>query len=186
MIFASLFRRRHHADAAHALYEAAVGRARTPAFYRDFAVPDTVEGRFEMISLHVFLILRRLRAETATAEAAPLAQALFDLMFADMDRNLRELGVGDLAVGRRVKAMARALYGRIAAYERGLAEGAAALAGALQRNLFGDAAAVPTAAALVLARYMADSVAALDAVPASALVRGETAFAAVPVPEGAG
>lgn len=180
MFLTSLFRRRELPDAAHALYGAAVARAREPVFYRDLGVPDTLEGRFEMISCHVVLILHRLKGDAAGAGEGALAQAVFDLMFADMDRNLREMGVGDLGVGRRVKTMARALYGRIKAYEKGLAEGEGALAGAIQRNVFNDATGEPGAAAHALARDMAASAAVLAGVSAAALARGDAAFAPLP------
>ncbi len=117
---------------AERLYLALVAQARHEAFYRDCGAPDTVLGRFEMICLHAFLLFNRLK-ET---EAAALAQEVHDVMFADMDRSLREMGIGDLGVGKRVKKLASNLYGRLAAYDAGLAEGDDALAAALRRNLF--------------------------------------------------
>ena len=128
-------RRRAAGDAARALYERAVVQARQPVFYASFGVPDSLDGRFDMVALHVFLLLHRLKQEGKTA--ARLAQCLFDVMFDDMDESLRELGAGDLGVGRRVKAMAKALYGRLAAYQAGLAGDDRELAAALARNLFG-------------------------------------------------
>jgi cytochrome b pre-mRNA-processing protein 3 len=124
--------RSRHRDEAEAVYAKIVAAARQPAFYVELGVPDTVDGRFDMIALHAFLVLRALRAEPAAA----FAQAVFDTMFADMDRNLREMGAGDLGVGRRVKLMAKAFYGRIAAYEGGLAADDATLGQALRRNLY--------------------------------------------------
>lgn len=129
----SLFGRGHMDEAARALYIAIVAQARRPEFYVRAAVPDTLDGRFDLLVLHIFLVLHRLRAEGRRTSA--FAQKLFDLMFADMDQNLRELGVGDMSVGKKVKAMAKALYGRIAAYEPGLTD-AAVLADALGRNLY--------------------------------------------------
>ncbi len=196
MFLAKLFGRRPNGDSAHALYGAAVTRAREPIFYQDFAVPDTLEGRFEMIAFHVFLILRRLKSEAGQAvagdisvdesrrdPASELGQALFDLMFADMDRNLREMGAGDLGVGRRVKAMAAAFYGRIKAYDAGLAAGEAALGTAIARNVFNETDPAPDsrfAAAKVLARYMMECVAILDNLPDQAMIKGEVAFAPLP------
>jgi cytochrome b pre-mRNA-processing protein 3 len=120
--------------AARALYTAAVGRARDPVFYRDWGVPDTVDGRFDLIAVHVILVLRRLgRAGT---ESAALGQEVCDLFFLDMDENLREMGVGDLSVGKRVKEIARAFYGRVAAYDAALDARDQALEDALRRNLF--------------------------------------------------
>ncbi len=177
MFFASLFRRHKHVEAAHSLYGAAVTRAREPAFYRHFGVPDTLDGRFEMICLHVFLILRRLKESEGGNGDNALSQAVFDLMFADMDQNLRELGVGDLSVGRRVKTMAQAFYGRVAAYERGLSVAEDdVLSEAVARNVYESAA--PGAPAL--ARYLRDSTAAMALVPAEALLRGEVRFGTLP------
>lgn len=138
-------------DAAHALYVAAVSQARRPAFYTELGVPDTVDGRFDMIALMTYLILRRLKAEGEKARR--LNQKLFDLMFADMDRNLREMGVGDLSVGRKVKELATLFYGRVSAYETGLAGDGDALDEALRRNLYRKSA--PSGAELAaMAAYL--------------------------------
>ena len=110
-------------------------RARQSIFFTEYGVPDTLDGRFELICLHAFLYLHRLKAERPRANR--LCQSFFDRMFADFDRALREMGVGDLSVGKQVKRMARAFYGRIRAYEEGLAGNEAALRAALARNLFG-------------------------------------------------
>ncbi|MEJ0067455.1 MAG: ubiquinol-cytochrome C chaperone family protein [Pseudomonadota bacterium] len=107
---------------AGVLYAQLIEQARTPAFYGALGVPDSLDGRYEMIALHAFIALRRLRRDGGATET--FAQALFDAMFADMDRSLREIGVSDLSVGKRVKEMARGLYGRIAAYEAGIAAAA--------------------------------------------------------------
>jgi cytochrome b pre-mRNA-processing protein 3 len=168
--------------AAERLYASAVEQARAPAFYLHCGVPDTVDGRFEMIALHVFLVLRRLRQGGAGASST--AQALFDAMFVDMDRNLREMGVGDLGVGRRVKAMAKAFYGRVAAYDRGLDQeaGAGALDEALLRNLWRGVAPAPEALA-ALAGYMRREAQSLAAQTLAGLIEGRVAFG--PAPSGA-
>jgi cytochrome b pre-mRNA-processing protein 3 len=137
-----------------------------------------VDGRFDMVVLHAYLILRRLKREPDPAAA--LAQAVFDTMFADMDRNLRESGVGDLSVGRQVKAMAQAFYGRIAAYEEGLAGDDALLAAALQRNLFRGQNGDPAAFA-ALTSYMRREAKALDAGQAEDIMAGRVAFGPPPV-----
>ncbi len=124
-----------HDDAVMALYSAAVGQARAQVFYERFGVADTPDGRFDMIMLHVYLLLRRLKDEGRAGKVQ--SQALFDLMFDDMDQNLREMGAGDIGVSYRIKDMAKAFYGRIAAYDSGLAAaGDDELAAALQRNLY--------------------------------------------------
>jgi len=167
-----LFGRGGREQAARALYGAIVAQARRPEFYLQGAVPDTVDGRFDLLALHVFLVLHRLRGDGA--RSAALAQALFDLMFADMDHNLREMGVGDLSVGRKVKTMAKALYGRIAAYEPGLGD-QAVLADALARNLY-RGAAVDRGALARLARYVTAAAAALAGQSTDALLAGQVRF----------
>src|SRR5579875_1544843 len=98
-----LFGRKRHERAGFSLYTAAVRAAREPFFYTALAVPDTLDGRFDMIGLYVSLLIERLR--TAPPPGPDLAQAVFDAMFSDMDGTLREMGVGDLSVGKKVRAM---------------------------------------------------------------------------------
>jgi len=125
------------------LYTATVQAARDPAYFTGLGVPDTLDGRFDLVGLFVALLIRRLRALEAAGAQAGLAQAVFDAMFADMDFNLRELGVSDMSIGRRVRAMWEAFHGRALAYEGPLsAADATALEAALVRNVWrGDAAA---------------------------------------------
>jgi len=131
----AIFNRRNTKDHAHVLYVAIVNQARQPFLFDKFGVPDTVDGRFDMISLHVFLILRKLNNDEYKVKG--LSQSLFDTMFADMDRSLREMGAGDLGVGKRVKAMATAFYGRLSAYEKAMErEDSELLTGAILRNVF--------------------------------------------------
>src|SRR6266581_6622344 len=133
--------------AAELAYGRIVEQAREPGFFIDGGVPDTVDGRFELICLHAFLYLHRLKREQQ--RAAPLGQWFFDTMFADFDRSLREMGTGDLSVGREIKRMAEAFYGRVAAYENGLAGDDSVLQPALARNIsFGGP---PRAAAIAKA-----------------------------------
>jgi cytochrome b pre-mRNA-processing protein 3 len=170
--------KRKRRESAFDLYSRAVDQAREPAFFGALGVPDTVDGRFEMIALHVYLILRRLKAEGQ--EAADLSQELFDAMFADMDRALRELGVGDLSVGKKVKVMARGFFGRIKAYDEGLAAlGSAVLAEAMRRNLYGTGEPDPAHPA-AMADYLRREAVALDAVPGDRVIGGEFAFGAPP------
>jgi len=130
-----LFRKDPNAEAAAALYAAIVSQARRPDFYAGGGVPDSVDGRFEMIVLHSYLVLGRLGQ--AGGAGKDLAQSLVDAIFADLDASLREMGAGDLGVGKRVKRMATAFYGRVAAYEEG--EKTGTMGEALRRNLFGTA-----------------------------------------------
>lgn len=163
--------------AAALAYSRVVEQARQPAFFVECRVPDTLDGRFELICLHAFLYLHRLKRERPLA--APLAQRFFDTMFADFDRSLREMGTGDLSVGREVKRMAGAFYGRIAAYENGLEADDAALAPALVRNLYGTAP--PDAAPLqAMAEYVRRAAASLDRQAAAALLAGAIGFGKPP------
>jgi cytochrome b pre-mRNA-processing protein 3 len=115
-----------------AIYGMIVTQAREPLFYRDLGVPDTVNGRFDLLLMHMWMVLRRLRPIEGGAE---LSQALFDLFCADMDANLREMGVGDLAVPKRMRSVGEAFYGRVSAYDSALDEGAEPLAQAFCRNV---------------------------------------------------
>lgn len=164
-------------EAASALYGQAVALARQAVFYERLEVPDSLDGRFEMICLHVFLLLRRLKQESG-GEARATSQALYDAMFADMDRSLREMGVGDLGVAKRVKKMAQALSGRIAAYEAALEqEGEKPLADALKRNLYGTLPEVGAGSLSAMARYLRGQAAHLDGLAGAGLLAGEAAFA---------
>jgi cytochrome b pre-mRNA-processing protein 3 len=115
-----------------AIYGMIVTQAREPLFYRDLAVPDTVNGRFDLLVLHLWMVLRRLRA---MADGKSLSQTLFDRFCDDMDANLREMGVGDLTVPKRMQAFGEAFYGRAAAYDLALSAGGEALAQALCKNI---------------------------------------------------
>jgi cytochrome b pre-mRNA-processing protein 3 len=119
-----------------AIYGMIVTQAREPLFYRDLGVPDTVEGRFDLLLLHLWMVLRRLRVVEG---GAVLCQALFDRFCADMDANLREMGVGDLTVPKRMQAFGEAFYGRTAAYDLAAADSREALAQALCKNILNGA-----------------------------------------------
>ncbi len=120
-------------ETAEEIYHSALAQARAAGFYGPGRIPDTVEGRFEVLMLHVFFVVDALGARP---DAAGLSQEVFDAFFSDMDAALREMGVGDLSVAKKIKAMSEAFYGRAKAYREGLAEGDEALAAALARNLF--------------------------------------------------
>lgn len=164
--------------AVESLYAAIVAQSRRPEFYASLGVPDTVDGRFDMIALHMFLVLHRLKQAGPTSAAT--SQTLFDTMFADMDYNLREMGAGDLGVGRRVRTMAEGLYGRIAAYEQGLAADDAALASALRRNLFGTVPdpGPPEPVLAALCRYLRAAAATLASQDDTGLLSGTVRFPA--------
>ena len=118
------------------IYGMIVTQAREPLFYRDLGVPDTVNGRFDLLVLHLWMVLRRLKTIEGGAE---LSQALFDGFCDDMDANLREMGVGDLTVPKRMQAFGEAFYGRAAAYDQALTAGEEPLARALCKNILNGA-----------------------------------------------
>ena len=171
-----LFRRRAHQRIGFDLYGAAVAAARSPRFYAELGVPDTTAGRFELVALHVGLLIRRLRmAGDKSADA--LGQAVFDAMFGDMDVNLREMGIGDLSVGKRVKMLWEGFHGRTTSYAAALdAEDTAALALALERNIWVQEAA-PPGSATGLAQHAESLSALLAGQEVAAMLRGEVRFA---------
>ncbi len=168
-----LFKGRRWSEAAEAVYAAIVRQSRHPDFYTRLGVADTVDGRFDMICLHAALVIRRLTAEGGSGPE--VAQKVFDVMFRDMDRSLREMGVGDLSVGKHVKRMAKAFYGRAAAYEQGLAEGREVLEGALRRNLYRETE-VSDARVHAMATYAAAQAAAFEAQPLERILDGALGF----------
>lgn len=181
------------ADAAR-LHAAIVAAARRPALYAALGVPDSLDGRFEAVALHAWLALRRLRAapdDPARRAERALAQGLIDALMRDFDRSLREMGAGDLGVGRRVKDMAKGLNGRIAAYDAGLDAPAAgapaagapdALEAALRRNLYGTVAAPDPRAVAAVAAYVRGAAAALAHCSVASLGSGDLPLPALPAP----
>jgi len=177
MILAA-FRRGSARATIAALYGAIVAQARLPVFYAAYRVGDSVDGRFEMIVLHLVLILRRLgggAAATGKGQARGLGQGLFDLFCRDLDSNLREMGVGDLKVPKEMRRFGEAFYGRQAAYGAALAAADdAELEKALARNIFEVAGADDRAARL--ARYVRAAATQLDAEDDGTLAVGTVNF----------
>jgi len=166
--------------AAEAVYETIVAQAREPVLYVEFGVTDDFDGRFELLVLHVHLVLRRLQGEGA--QAAELGQTLFDTLFHDMDRSLRAIGVGDMSVGKKVKQMVAAFYGRAHAYDAALAsDDPAALSGVLARNVLAREEATSGAP---LADYVRVQITTLADQPAERICDGSIRFAK-PAREGA-
>lgn len=170
MISSRLFRRERESDISSALYGAIVALARDPVLYRDFRVADTVDGRFESLVLHLVLVLRRLRAgDTKTRE---VGQNVFDQFCQEMDRSLREMGVGDVAVSKRMRKVGEIYYGRSDAYNTALsAQDGARLATALQRSI--PSAESTKLAVDGLAAYITATDAALAGVPDGAILGNE-------------
>ena len=138
------FRRSVHDNNIYALYGMIVAQVRLGVFYTAYGIPDTVQGRFELLVLHLVLVLRRLGREPQTAKAAgwvrrekSLGQLLFDAFCRDLDANLREMGVGDIEHPRRMRRLGEEFYGRQAAYHAALdGSDPPVLENALARNIF--------------------------------------------------
>jgi cytochrome b pre-mRNA-processing protein 3 len=167
------FRRGFHSRNIDALYGMIVAQARAPVFYAGCGVPDTVEGRFELIVLHLVLLLRRL--DRSDDPGRNRGQLLFDAFCRDLDDNLREMGVGDMAVPREMRRFAKAFYGRQAAYRTALeAADRSELEKAMARNIFASPDADEKAVSL--ARYARAAATALDDETDSALFSGKAVF----------
>ncbi|MEP1092042.1 MAG: ubiquinol-cytochrome C chaperone family protein [Rhizobiaceae bacterium] len=180
-MFKALFGRNVNRDLAQALYGAVVARARNRHFYVEFQVPDTFDGRFEMLVMHLFLIHNRLKDEAQ--EHRKISQLVFDAFIDDMDAALREAGVGDQTVPKRIKKMTQVFYGRTGAYETALAEEnvAQALSPVIARNLFPEIDS--GGAEVALADYMAGQAAVLVDLPAEAITHRTEIFRGDPLLE---
>jgi cytochrome b pre-mRNA-processing protein 3 len=173
MALFGLFGSRRHERAGFALYTRSVQAARDPLYFQRLGVPDTLDGRFDLVGLFAALLIRRLRALPAPGPA--LAQAVFDAMFADMDFSLREIGVGEMSVGKKMREMWEAFHGRAMAYEAPLAAAdAPALAEALGRNVWRGAPPAGAAPALALAALAQDRTLAGQDLPQ--FLRGDAHF----------
>jgi cytochrome b pre-mRNA-processing protein 3 len=173
MIF-NLFRKNTATEPVLAVYSAIVAQSRQPVFYADWLVPDTVTGRFDMISLHMALLFRRLRGETGSQK--DFSQAVFDLFFQDMDRSLREMGVGDLGVPKRIQKMGNIFFGLLAALNEPMDRNdLPALEAVLSRNIFDNSSGDHVRA---LAEYLMSQDRALAIKPAKNIEQGHVAFEA--------
>jgi cytochrome b pre-mRNA-processing protein 3 len=170
MIF-PFFGRSRRRGTISVLYGTIVAQARMPGFYRDYAVPDMLNGRFELIVLHLAVLLDRFAQDPALRG---LGQGVFDHFCQDMDSNLREIGVGDLAVPKEMRRIGEAFYGRAQVYGAALAAADdQALADALTRNIYG---ATASPAAVRLAAYMREAVRDLKAQDSACLAAGRLRF----------
>jgi cytochrome b pre-mRNA-processing protein 3 len=164
-------------EVAAKLFGRLVAQARARVFYEQLGVPDSVDGRFDMVALHTFLIFQRLRGQGD--RAAILSQALYDTLINDFEASLRQLGAGDVGVGKRIRVMTEALQGRIKAYETALAGSQLDLEGALRRNLYGttdpDMDAIRT-----VANYLRRGKELADSQPVDRILRGIFEFPPVP------
>jgi|SRR5579871_1127212 len=161
-------------QAAARILAALTARAREPVFFEQLGVADTIDGRFDLVALHAVLVLERLKA----LEAGALAQDFTDALFISFDEGLRDLGVSDIGMGRRLKNMAKAFYGRLDAYRK--AQSLDALGAAVHRNLYRERAGT-VAPARSMARYMVE---ARKALAAHDLAGGAVCFGPLPEPAG--
>jgi cytochrome b pre-mRNA-processing protein 3 len=161
-----------YAQGAYAAYGAILNRVRSPAFYTDFGVPDTQEARFDMLLLHLFMVMHVLLGQK-TPGAESFNQALFDATFADMDQGLREVGIGDTGIPKRMKRMMKAFNGRTHAYQNA-AEGTEDLADVLRRNLFSG---VQNPDVARMKNYVQRSVDLLQQQPPEEIMAGNIIFA---------
>jgi cytochrome b pre-mRNA-processing protein 3 len=170
-----LFRRTPRSASIAALYGMIVAQARSPWFYRDYGVPDTVNGRFEMIALHTVLLLRRL--SDGSPDLRQVGQEVFDRFCDDMDASMREMGVGDLAVPKKMRRVGAAFYERQSEYQQALAAtGSTALEAVLARKVFGAEATPDAGQAERLARYVREAADALAAQDETTLAAGSVGF----------
>ena len=177
-MISGLFRRTPKQDNIDALYGAIVAQGRAQAFYRDFGVPDTVTGRLEMILIHTFLLFRRARGGDGVLRG--IGQGVFDRFCDDMDANLREMGVGDLAVPKHMQRIGEAFYGRAAVYDAALdANDQEALMRGVMRNVFPEGPG-QTERADGLAAYIQAADVELSRADDTHLAGGQISF---PVPE---
>ena len=167
MILQRLFGRKPNPNAA--VYDAIVAMARQPHFFENLGVPDTLDGRFDLLVLNLFLVLNRLKAEPEATR-----RSLIDYFFDDMDRTLREMGVGDLTVSKRVRKMAEAFYGRLTVYAKAVEQGEDAVVECLQRNIY---AGEPNANARALAHWVLASRAKLETQTPANILQGKVEFA---------
>jgi cytochrome b pre-mRNA-processing protein 3 len=174
--------RRAERDAAARIYAAAFAAARRPALYLQYGVPDTLQGRFEMVTLHLFAVLHRFMHDPG--DEPELARLISERFVDDMDGAFREMGVGDLSVPKRMRALYGSFAGRVSAYEHAIADEDGRLADAIARNVFPGSADKRHATAL--ASYLGEAVEQFRCADAAALRLGELPFPALSEAEGEG
>ena len=176
-MFSRFKRQRQLRQQADGVYVALVAQARTPAFYVELAVPDSFDGRFELVVLHVYALTRGLAGRAAPMQE--LSRHVMEAMVDDLDRTLREIGVGDMSVGRKVKQMAAAFYGRAAAYDAGLAAGEQELRAAIARNVYAGSPPEDHVVSAI-ASYLRKAIETVARTGDDSIMSGDIAF---PVPD---
>ncbi|MCE7885934.1 MAG: ubiquinol-cytochrome C chaperone family protein [Alphaproteobacteria bacterium PRO2] len=176
-MLAFLKKKTPHADPAKRAYAQILQHIRAPVFYTTYGVPDSFDGRFDLLLVHLFIVINRLAGEGE--QAREFNQALFDVTFADMDQTLREMGIGDMGVPKHQRRMMKGFNGRMHGYDEALKQGEGAFVIALRRNLYGtlEDSEVPDIQKIM--RYIRESMAVMAKKPVPEILNGEVAFAGV-------
>jgi cytochrome b pre-mRNA-processing protein 3 len=176
-MFSILKKKNPYQEAAQRAYGQLLQKSREPVFYTEYKVPDSFDGRFDLLLFHIFLLVNRLTDEGKPGQ--DFNQALFDQTFADMDQTLREMGIGDMGVPKHMRRMMKAFNGRMHGYDEALKQGDGALAIALRRNLYGtlEDEEVPNVQKII--RYMKGAMQILASRPVSELIAGEVPIGAL-------
>jgi cytochrome b pre-mRNA-processing protein 3 len=161
-----------HEAAARALYAAALARTRDPGFYTDYGVPDSFDGRFDLLLVHLFVVIDRMAGEPEGGQ--DFNQALFDATFANMDQTLREMGIGDMGIPKHMRRMMVAFNGRMHAYSRAIETGF--FRTALANNLYGTAGEAEPARLELMEVYVRASIRALKGLSAADILAGRDVF----------
>lgn len=154
---------------AHEAYVSLVTQARKPFFYQEYGAADNIDGRFDVIVLHIFLLTQRLKSESPE-----FLRAIWEVFFADMDRSLREMGASDTGIGKRIKKMVQAFYGRIDSYEKTVTN-EAAFKESLTRNLYRGAAVDETQVSGLIS-YVSRNLEHLKKQDIAAIINGDLNF----------
>jgi cytochrome b pre-mRNA-processing protein 3 len=173
-IMLSILRKKNpYEQPAKAVYAQLLEKTRTPVFYMNYGVPDTFDGRFDLLVLHAFFVISRLTGEGQ--EGRDFNQALFDTIFADMDQSLREIGIGDMGIPKRMRKMMKAFNGRMHAYADGLVD-EAKLSDVLKRNVYGTIKDVPAQHIESMRDYMKRSIGTLEKYSSLDVMAGKVVF----------
>jgi cytochrome b pre-mRNA-processing protein 3 len=170
-MFALKRKRKTLIDTAEMLYFSALKSARDPVFYKEYGVPDTVDGRFEMITLHVFILMSVL--DKFGYQGKVLKQPLFDVMFRDIEYAGREMGIGDLSIPKQMKRMMEGFNGRVFSYNKALNQDENALLKALEKNIYGTVTPPKKVIIMALSQYLKNNIKALKS---NEILEGQAAF----------
>jgi len=173
-MFALLKKKDPNTQAAKKLYGQLLLKTREPEFYKAYGVPDTFDGRFDLLMIHIFIVVNRLTREGQAG--LDFNQALFDMTFADLDQTLREMGIGDMGVPKHQRRMMKAFNGRMHAYDQALKEGDGAMVITLRRNLYGTLEDDQVPDTQKILRYIKESMNLIDKMSADEIMKGQAVF----------